>query len=181
MSNAIASPSSISATAVVGQDREAGRASGPALIAESKRQFNLNIVQTQMSVSFSAGNEPLALLLRSAVDALNDYLRPEFGDQAIENASLQDQTPEATAARIVSLSTGFFDSYRKRHPELSEEQARSDFVQLIGGGFEQGFRDAQGILKGLGVLGGEVASGIERTGELVRKAYAEFAAGKPEA
>ena len=31
-----------------------------------------------------------------------------------------------------------------------------------------------------GYNAGEIASGIERTGELVRKAYAEFAAGQPE-
>lgn len=181
MSSAIASPSSISATAASGQDREAGRASGTTLLAESKQQFNLRIVQTQMSVSISAGNEPLALLLRTAVDSLNDYLRPEFGDQAIQNASEQDQTPEATAARIVSLSTGFFETYRQQHPELDDEQARAKFTALISAGFEQGLREAEDILQGLNVLNGSVASGVERTADLVRKAYEEFATGKPPA
>ena len=60
------------------------------------------------------------------------------------------------------------------------ERAVSEGARLLTGGrkatvsgFEQGFRDAQGILKGLGVLKGDIAAGIDRTYELVMTGYAE--------
>ncbi len=141
-----------------------------------KQQQNAAIVEASLAVSLEAGNQPLALVLRSAIDRINELLAPELGPNAIENAAEQDFTPEATAERIVSLSTGFFDAYRRQHPELDDAAALGGFMDTIRRGFEQGFRDAEKILDGLGVLGGDIADGINRTYALVQQGYADFEA-----
>ncbi|MDD3765478.1 MAG: DUF5610 domain-containing protein [Nevskiales bacterium] len=141
-----------------------------------KQQQNAAIVEASLAVSLEAGNQPLTLVLRSAIDRINELLAPELGPNAIENAAEQDFTPEATAERIVSLSTGFFDAYRRQHPELDDAAALGGFMDTIRRGFEQGFRDAEKILDGLGVLGGDIADGINRTYALVQQGYADFEA-----
>jgi len=55
-----------------------------------------------------------------------------------------------------------------------------NFVDLIRGGFEQGFGEARDILSGLGVLGADspVEQGINQTYALVMKGYDDFLATK---
>lgn len=145
---------------------------------DARAQLNASIVKSSLEVSISSGNEPLALLYRSAIDRLNEILEPEFGANAIQNAASQDNSPEATAARIVSLSTGFFEAYKSQHPDEDPAALLDKFMGLIREGFEQGYADASGILDGLGVLDGEVAAGITRTHELVLQGYADFEAAQ---
>lgn len=146
--------------------------------ADARSQLNASIVKSSLEVSIRSGNEPLALLYRTAIDRLNEVLAPEFGENAIQNAASQDNSAEGTAARIVALSTGFFEAYKAQHPDEDPAAQLEKFMDLIRGGFEQGYADASGILQGLGVLEGDIASGIERTHELVLKGYADFAAAQ---
>lgn len=144
--------------------------------AEMRAQQNAAIVQASLSVSISSQNEPLALLFKTAIDSLNDTLKAEFGENAIQNAMSQDNTPEGTAGRIVSLSTAFFESYKQQHPDQDQDTALQNFMSTIKGGFEKGFKEASNILSGLNVLNGDIASNIDKTYELVQKGYAEFEA-----
>lgn len=154
-----------------------GEAHPAAQAATQRAQLNRSIVEDAVAVSIEAGNEPLALLFRSAIDRINDILAPQLGADAIQTAAAaQDNSPEATAARIVSLSTGFFEAYRQQHPGTPDEERVRDFMALIRKGFEQGFAEARQILDGLGVLTGDIASGIDRTYALVQEGYAEFEA-----
>jgi len=139
-------------------------------------QLNISIVQATINVSVSSGNEPLALLLKSAIEGINDALQATHGDNAIQAAydSGLDVSPEATAERIVSLSTAFFSSYQQQHPELSQEEAVSAFVDVISGGIDQGFAEAREILDGLQVLEGDIASNIDKTYDLVQSGLASF-------
>ncbi|MGY1490638.1 DUF5610 domain-containing protein [Methylobacillus pratensis] len=75
-----------------------------------KAVLNGQILQASLQVSIQSGNDGLALLYRSAVEQLNAVLEPELGANAIEGAMGQDNSPEATAGRILSMSTGFFVS-----------------------------------------------------------------------
>jgi hypothetical protein len=144
-----------------------------ALVA--KQQLNISILQASAQVSISAGDQPQSLLFRSAIDRINDLLAPELGSNAIQNAAVsQDNSPEATAGRILSLSTGFYDSYAKQHPGEDPEQVAQNFVNVIRKGFEQGYREATNILEGLGVFTGNVKSGVESTFDLVQKGYDDF-------
>lgn len=145
-----------------------------------RHQQNVQILQASMDVSIQSGDSSLALLYRTAIDRINEILGPELGPNAIGNVSSQDNSPEGTAGRILALSTALYDAYAARHPDTDPETLARDFVALIRGGFETGFNEAKDILDGLGVLGEDspVASGIQKTYELVMKGYDDFLASK---
>ncbi len=143
---------------------------------EAKTEFNRSILQASMDVSLHAGNEPMALLFKTALEGINDALKPEFGDNAIQKAYEEglDVSPEATAGRIVQMSTAFFDRYHANHSELSVDEALNSFVELIGKGIDKGFEEARDILKGLNVLEGDIAANIDKTYELVQDGLKAF-------
>ena len=70
--------------------------------------LNAQILQASLQVSLQAGNNSMALLYRTAIDGINEYLAPELGPDAIGQAMGQDNSPEGTASRILSMSTAFF-------------------------------------------------------------------------
>ncbi|MDR1646810.1 MAG: DUF5610 domain-containing protein [Zoogloeaceae bacterium] len=170
--------------AVAQGNTEAANAAGKSVnvLVAAKQQLNVNILQASAQVSLSAGNESQSLLFKSAIEHINSLLAPELGLDAIQNAAKnQDNSPEATAGRIVSLSTAWLSSYAKQHPNEDAEKVAQDFVALIRKGFEQGYGEAKDILQGLKVFDGEVKSGVEKTFELVQKGYDDFLAQTLEA
>jgi len=114
----------------------------------------------------------MALLFKSAIEGINEVL----GENTIQNAydSGLDVSPEATADRIVNLSTAFYPQYKEQHPELSEEDAATQFTDLISGGIEKGFAEARDILSSLNVLEGDIASNIDKTYDLVQEGLKTF-------
>ncbi|MBD7960432.1 DUF5610 domain-containing protein [Comamonas avium] len=151
--------------------------------ASSQGQKNLRnsrILQASLQVSIQAGNDSLALLYRTAVDEINNVLAPELGPNAIQNAMSQDNSAQATAGRIVGLSTAMFNAYAARYPGKDMEVVAQDFVNVVRGGFEQGYKEAEDILNSLGVLsaGSPVAEGISQTFALVQKGYDDWLASK---
>ncbi|THF60761.1 hypothetical protein E6C76_21510 [Pseudothauera nasutitermitis] len=145
----------------------------------ARQELNAQIVTASLNVSIKSGDDSLALLYRSAIDSINERLEAELGPNAIQNAAAnQDNTPEATAGRILDFATNFFDAYAAQRPNDDPEQVAKDFVELIRGGFEKGFGEARDILQGLGVFNGEVESGVMKTYELVHKGLDDFLAGK---
>lgn len=151
--------------------------------ASSQGQQNLRnsrILQASLQVSIQAGNDSLALLYRTAVDEINNVLDPELGPNAIQNAMSQDNSAQATAGRIVGLSTAMFNAYAARYPDKDMEVVAQDFVNVVRGGFEQGYKEAEDILNSLGVLsaGSPVAEGISQTFALVQKGYDDWLASK---
>jgi len=144
-------------------------------IAKARASSNSAIVQTSLNVAISAGNDPLALLLKSAISGINDALEPTLGKDAIQNAAAtQDNSPEATAGRIVQQSTAFYDAFRQQKGLEDTEETRKQFIDVIQGGFEKGFKEAQDVLEGLKVLNTDAVSGINKTHDLVLKAYQDF-------
>lgn len=133
------------------------------------------ILQASAQVSIKAGDESQTLLFKSAISRINELLAPEFGDNALETAAAnQDNSAQATADRILNLSTGFYSAYSAQHPGEDPEKVLNNFVDVIRSGFEQGFNEAKDILKGLKVLDGDIASGIQNTWDLVQKGYDDF-------
>ena len=143
-----------------------------------RNTLNAQILEASLQVSVQAGNQSMALLYRTAIDSINEYLEPELGPDAIGQAMAQDNSAEATAGRILSQSTAFFDAYAAQHQGEDPEDVARNFVALIRGGFEQGFGEAEDILQGLGVLeeGSPIAAGIQKTYALVQKGYDDFLA-----
>jgi hypothetical protein len=162
-----------SATALQARAKEAPTQASAT--AQARANQNSAIVQASLSVAISSGNEPLALLYKSAITSINEELKADFGDDAIQNAAGLDNSPEATAERIVSLSTAFYEAYRQQRPGADEAATRSAFVDTIRSGVERGFEEAREILSALKVLQGDVAGNIERTYELVQKGLDAFA------
>lgn len=148
-----------------------------------RAQFNAQVLKASLEVSISAGDDSMALLYRSAIDNINELLAPEFGPDALQAAMSQDNSAEATAGRILSQSTAFFDTYAAQHKNEDPEKVARNFVELIRGGFEKGYGEAAGILKGLGVMGegSSIAAGIGKTYELVQKGYDDFLSSKLDA
>lgn len=142
----------------------------------AKSELNRSILQSSLDVSLSAGNEPMALLFKTALEGINDELKAEFGENAIQNAYEEglDVSPEATATRIVTMSTAFFESYRENHSEMSVDEALQSFVELIGKGIDQGFAEGRDILKGLNVLEGDIEANIDKTYDLVQERLKAF-------
>jgi hypothetical protein len=143
---------------------------------ESKTQLNASILKASVEVSISSKNEPMQLLLKSVISKLNELLKDQFGDNAIENAVSQDNTPEGTAGRIVSLSTAFFEAFKAQHPGEDQTRLVEHFLDTIKKGIDQGFKEARDILQGLDVLKGDIASNIDKTYELVQRGLEQYRA-----
>ena len=139
-----------------------------------REDLNGKILQASLDVSIRSGNESQALLLRTAIEGINEALAQTLGPDAIQNAMSQDNSAEATAERIVSMSTAFFDAYAARRPGDEPETVLRDFMDVIRGGFERGFGEARDILDGLGVFNGAVEADVMKTRELVLKGYDRF-------
>lgn len=121
-------------------------------------------------MSIPACAAPLALLYQAVITGINDELQPSFGEEAIQSAAGCENLPEATASRIVSLSTGLYDAYRDRHALPDGAASREQFADLIRGGFKTGLNHTQQV------LGGERTAEIDRTFELVMLGLRDFAA-----
>ena len=160
--------------------------------AIAKQQLNAAILQSSLEVSLSSQNDPLSLVYKSAIENLNDILKPELGDNAIQNAASQDNSPEATAGRILSFIKSAFGLFSQNSKtgdstdgadsadgaaDTSKRDANIDkFMSLIQKGVDQGFDEARGILSSLKVLNGDIASNIDKTYEILKKGIADFVA-----
>jgi len=160
--------------------------------AIAKQQLNAAILQSSLEVSLSSQNDPLSLVYKSAIENLNDILKPELGDNAIQNAASQDNSPEATAGRILSFIKSAFGLFSQNNKtgdstdgadstdgtaDTSKRDANIDkFMGLIQKGVDQGFDEARGILSSLKVLNGDIASNIDKTYEILKKGIADFVA-----
>ncbi|TLS19965.1 MAG: hypothetical protein FDZ72_00610 [Betaproteobacteria bacterium] len=147
----------------------------PMKFEEVRQQQNKEILQASLEVSIQAGNDSQTLLLRTAIDSINETLGGSADSEYLQKAAAeQDNSPEATADRILSFSTALYAAYAANHPDGNPDQVAQDFVSLIRGGFEKGFNEARDILKGLNVLSGDVEVGIGRTYQLVQKGLDDF-------
>lgn len=146
--------------------------------AKAELRANALLLEATLTTSFSASDNPQALVLKTAIEGINEALKETLGENAIQNAyeSGLDVSPEATADRIVSLSTAFFGAYQEANPELSQEDALNQFVDVIRGGIDQGFAEAREILEGLNVLEGDIATNIDLTYDLVQQGLDNFLA-----
>lgn len=144
--------------------------------ASSKQLMNSAIISAQQEVSLSSSNEPLVLLYRAAIEAINEELAPSMGENALQTAydNGVDTSPEATADRIVSFATNFFSLYQEQNSNMSFDEQLTSFMEIIGGAIDQGFDEAKDILNGLQVLEGDIADGVEQTYSLVQDGLLAF-------
>ena len=85
-----------------------------------------------------------------------------------------DTSPEATADRIVDFATGFLGAFAQQHPELSEDEALMEFMDLIRSAIEEGFAQAREIIEAMNAMTGELDDTINQTYDLVQQKLDEF-------
>ncbi|QYK05955.1 DUF5610 domain-containing protein [Shewanella zhangzhouensis] len=143
----------------------------------SRALMNAAILSAQQEVSLSAADEPMVLLYRAAIEAINEQLAPTMGEQAIERLAEEgvDTSPEATAGRIVDFATQFFSVYQSQNSSQPLVQQLEGFMAVIGGAIDEGFKEARDILSGLKVLEGDIAAGVDKTYDLVQQGLKDFA------
>jgi len=142
----------------------------------NKKMLNAAILESSLKFNETIGSQPQSLLLKAALEGINDSLKAMGMDRKVEDSydAGVDFSPEATAERIVTFSTQFFTVYREQHPEMDEKEALTKFVNIISGGIDQGFGEAKEILGGLKVLEGDIAANIDKTYELVQSGLQDF-------
>lgn len=142
----------------------------------NKKMLNAAIIESTLKFNNTVGDKPLSLLLKTALQGINEALKGSGVESSVEDAyeSGIDFSPEATAERIVSFSTQLLGSYREQHPEMDEEESLTSFVDIISGGIEQGFSEAKDILGSLKVLEGDISNNIDKTYELVQEGLQSF-------
>lgn len=151
----------------------------------NKKQLNAAILQGAVDQSnkssSSIKDQPLALVLKTALQGINDALKEIEPTQSLQQSyeSEIDFSPEATAERIVTFSTNFFSAYQDQHPELDPQQARDTFADLMLEGVKQGVGEAKDILKALSVLEGDVEQDIDKTMSFILDGFEKFRNPEP--
>ncbi len=146
------------------------------ITVSQKKQLNAAIIESSLKFNNSIGEQPLSLVLKTALQGINEALQAGGLETNVEDAyeSGIDYSPEATAERIVAFSTQMFGAYKEQHPEMEEDELLTSFIDVIGGGIEQGFSEAKDILSGLKVLDGDIATNVDKTYELVQEGLNSF-------
>ncbi len=88
-----------------------------------------------------------------------------------------DTSPEATAERIFNFATGFFDTYQAQHPELDDETAREQFVELVWDAVQQGIQEARDILTAIAPISESVNAGIDKIAYILENRFTQFLEG----
>lgn len=156
-------------------EKKTGNIQAPISVT-NKKLLNAAILESTLKYEGSVANQPQALLLKTALEGINEALKALGVEKTVEKSVDEglDVSPEATADRIVAFSTNFFPLYLKQNPEMDEQEALTKFTDIISGGIDQGFEEAKEVLTGLNVLEGDIASNIQKTYELVQKGLAGF-------
>ncbi|QIR15543.1 DUF5610 domain-containing protein [Shewanella aestuarii] len=142
----------------------------------TKRLMNGQILAAQEKVTLASGNQSMALLYRSAIDAIDEELDLVLGENNVNKplGGEIDYSPQATADRIVTFATGYFGLHQQQNVELDFDEQLNSFMDKISGAIEKGFNEAIAILDGLKVLEGDIAIGVEQTYQNVQSGLAKF-------
>lgn len=135
----------------------------------------------------AAPGNAVRITFQEAIEQLNKILQKELnlGEKdalPISEGKLKSQgginywSPENTAKRIVDNSVAFLSAYQQANPELEGEALIDRFLEVMGGGVDQGFEQARGILGDLEVLEGDIKSNVDQTYELVQQGFADYKA-----
>ena len=122
-------------------------------------------------------SDSIRVVLEQALEKLRSVVGEAREALGIPEGAVIDTSPEATAGRIADFALGFFDQFRANNPELSDDEAKSAFVELIGGAIQQGIDEARDILSALNALNGETDDKISTIEQLIQQRLDEFIGG----
>jgi len=171
------------------QDKSAGQAGLVVNVGGVEQQASKETARIQAQASIiqhlfgdkSKGDQnALKILFQEAIDQINQALEADLGPDAISAEKLAEQggmdywSPENTAGRIVQGTTAMFEAFKAANPKLEGEAALDRFLEVIGGGIEQGFKQATDMLTGFGVFDGSIKDNAEKTYQLVQQGLQDF-------
>jgi len=105
---------------------------------------------------------------------LHAYRGSAQGEIKAHPPDVLDRSPEATAQRILGgIQGAIYGAFSAQHPNASAEDF-AEFEEAVRSGFEQGMREARGIIEGLSMLNPELAGAMGRTEELVLEGLESF-------
>jgi len=120
----------------------------------------------------------LSLTGKEIVDKIIEQLRIEL-PEGVQSLKPEDVTPEATASRIVTGVTAFFDQYAKQNKGLEGDALVESFLTQVQTGVDRGYGEAVKILEAIGAFEVDgVKSGIESTRFLIDEKLSAFATTK---
>lgn len=184
----VTSHSSLTAPAVntnvkTAQDKAATESAGqttlPTNAAEARLQSNKSLLENVFGGS--AGDaKAQRILYQEAVVQLEAILKEALGDESFSLEELAKETsgvegqedywsPEKTADRIVTGAMGFFETFKKQNPNLSETEQVEKFMSIIAPAIDKGVGEATKILEGFGVFDGAIKDNALKTQELVHE------------
>ena len=109
----------------------------------------------------AAAASPTRILDQEVLRALDEVLSSGGGAGLDRSASEDAYTPEQVAGRIL-------DFVASAVGQETDPGRRGERLNQLREGIEKGFEDARAILDGLGVLTGDVATGIDRSYSLIQ-------------
>ena len=139
-------------------------------------QSNISVMTERLSVSISDSNQSLNLVYERAIASIEIELEAISLENPLVAPYLDglDYTPEATAERIVSFATSFFDVHRAKNEEMSDPEALDSYMNVIGDAIDKGFSEAREILNSLSVLNGDIKDNVDKTYDLVQEKLSLF-------
>lgn len=115
-----------------------------------------------------------SIMLEKAYAQLQNIVGEARVELGIESGAIIDTSPEATATRITDFALNFFDQFRQNHEELSDTEAREEFVELIGGAILQGISEAEEILGALSALNETITNDITTIKSIIQQRLDAF-------
>ena len=114
-------------------------------------------------VEISSTSQYMANLI---FDKIAARVAEKYGDEAAELIKFDsnlDTSPRATAERIFTFATGFYQKYAEQHSDEDAEEVLSRFMTTIRNAVNQGFQEAQEILAGLSSFTPEIEDVAKET------------------
>ncbi|WP_162299732.1 DUF5610 domain-containing protein [Marinospirillum perlucidum] len=154
--------------------------------AEAKVEANQGLLNSMFGkAARTSTSNAQKINYQEVATQIEDVLRKELGDENFSLDKLAESTaavegeedywsPERTAERIAVGATSYFETFKKQHPNLSEEELMDRYMAVIAPAIDRGFEEAKDILKGFKVYDGEIEANAERTQELVHEKLARF-------
>ena len=106
------------------------------------------------------------ILNDSVVEQINKAIQEAGIDLRVEAETGTDQSPEATARRIVDFATGFLETYQANHAAEASKAQVGGFMTLIRDAIQEGFTHARDFLESITKLSDTINANIDKTFEL---------------
>ena len=117
-------------------------------------------------------------------DKIAAKVAEKYGDEAAELIKFDsdlDTSPQATAERIFTFATGFYQKYAEQHSDEDAKEVLSRFMTTIRNAVDQGFQEAQKILAGLSGFTPEIEDVAKQTYQQLQEMLDRFEQEQPDA